>query len=122
MMGLRVDVWHPGVHAPARAYPGSMTMRVEVRFPRPLGQAQARVVTLALAALAGTRAVRITQGGFAAVVLGEALQVDAITEALAAEGVPAEAVQSSLAGTTGPTSPTATPPGGDRERLRPLGR
>lgn len=100
-----------------------MAMRIEIDFPKPLNRDQRTSLLLALAALPKTARVREVNGGFTAIVMGEALGVDRIRSALDDEGVVFERVRTSLGDEEDLRADEVSEdlPAG-KERLRPIGR
>jgi hypothetical protein len=94
-------------------------MRLVVTFARPLDRdAQTRLM-LAAAALAKTTRVRVRRGAYDAEVFGEAVGTRRLREALLAEGLTPERIETSLddAGDR-----AADDIGDDAERVRAIGR
>jgi hypothetical protein len=73
-----------------------MAMRLDLEFPRPLVRADKVRVLLAAATLAKCQRVRFARGDYAAVVIGEALSMRRLGEALAEQGLAEVSMRSSL--------------------------
>ena len=100
-----------------------MAMRLDIDFATPLTRDERIEFLLAIACLAKSRSVRWAQGGFGAVVLGEAMGRDRVADALRATGLPVAEIRSSLSEEEDEQADDGDGEGGPkRERLRPIGR
>jgi len=98
-------------------------MRLDLRFRKPLDREQRTRVLLALAGLGKSRSARFSEGGHAVVLIGEAMGVARLREALAEQGLEPLAVSSSLPDAESALlDPSKAEQAATTERLRPMGR
>ena len=71
-------------------------MRLDLAFTKPLTSAQATTLRLVLGTYASVRRVRVDKTGYRAMVLAELLGRRTVTDLLAAEGLPAVTITTSL--------------------------
>ncbi len=98
-----------------------MAMRLDIEFSSPLSREERVVFLLAIAGLAKSRSVRWDRGGFAAVIIGEAMGRDRVSDTLRATTLPVTAIHSSLSEEEDEQADEGDT-GSGRERLRPIGR
>lgn len=94
-------------------------MRLVVTFARPLDRDARTRLMLATAALAKTSRVRLRRNGYEAEVFGEAVGSGRLREALAAEGLVPERIDTSL---DQAADQAADDIGDGQERVRAIGR
>lgn len=100
-----------------------MAMRLDIEFDRPLAGDERTRFLLAVAALAKSRGVRWIDGGHVAVVIGEAMGRELVTEVLRAESLPLREIRSSLNEDEDGEADDHDGDGDAKlERLRPIGR
>jgi hypothetical protein len=99
-----------------------MSMRIDIGFPKPLDREGRIRLLLALAPLAKSARVRVVEGGWAAIVRGEALGLAKVREALDEQGLAVDRMATSLPEDEDQSVDEVIPVVGRGERYRPLGR
>lgn len=69
-----------------------MTMRMDLCFSRPLNADERSRLNLAVAPLATVRKLRVVDNGYAAMILGEALERETLLRALVGTGLTPESI------------------------------